>query len=50
MVKCPKCGQVLVAMYVGLSHDFLIGGFCPKCKRFYPLAEADLRVESLRGR
>ena len=42
MVDCPKCGNVLVPIYATESHDFLVGGWCPKCKKTYPLAVADL--------
>lgn len=45
MVKCPKCGNELVPMYAGEGHDFLVGGWCPKCKKPYPLAAADLDGE-----
>jgi len=34
-----------VAWYIGESHDFLVGGWCHKCRKMYPLAEADVLAE-----
>jgi len=42
MVACSKCGRPLVPVYAGDGHDFLIGGWCSRCKRTYPLMSADL--------
>ena len=41
-VKCPKCGKGLVPVYFGEDNDFLVGGWCPKCKKHYPLVPADV--------
>jgi len=41
-VKCPKCGQGLVPVYLGEFDEFLIGGWCAKCKKHYPLVPTDL--------
>ena len=42
-VECPKCGHKLVPVYLDEDvPDFLLGGWCPKCRKHYPLVPADI--------
>ena len=39
--KCPKCGEIMIAMIAGSVRNFIMYAYCLKCKKYYQRKEKE---------